>query len=561
MNCYHLFVKLIIIFFVFGHSGISYATPALYFLTYPRTTTAMAMGEQGVASLNSIDAFLYNPANLTFTDNSVNMNFFRNPSFSVMANLPLISLSTAFFVPKVGYLGVEYLNWDLGEYGITTEEGPEIIGTIKMYDRAFTVAYALHFSENWATGVQLRYISSVRGNTDAGKANSLLFSAGMNYQPQILTGKLNLGFSLTNFGTTITYDDEPFTPPTNIHLGANFRPLDNEYYSIGTQIEFSKLVEKFKNEDNVKRAQSSFTSLFNDWDDFPEDVTVHSALSFSFKSLQIFDTFGFYQEMYFGNFSSGAKGSYGLKNEFTHGVSVGLAWQQLTCSAGFSNYWHEVQNRGISWTGLPREAFQLNVDYKLDNNVKKTNHSALEKVILSTGVAGTVRIGHFSKQSISYSNTQSNIEHNNNESYLFEACFYPKPNYALISKIKYSSIPYKISGTEITHIKSYSILSLYRYHPIKSYRPMFFQAGMGISKLHPISIKTETSSITFNPKYCYQSIFSFGFGSLIELPFNIHLIPSIDFETMLYPNEEALSPRLQGYNQFDFSIKLGYRMK
>ena len=183
-------------------------------------------------------------------------------------------------------------------------------------------------------------------------AEKLFVSAGLNYSPQFLENKLNIGFSLTNFGTKVWYKDEAQSdpPPSKLNLGIGFVPIENNFYSLQTQLAFSKPFD-------AQPSESSFKGLFNDWKDFPNDATLHTGVAFNWKPLDLGYGFSFFQEFYLGNYSVGNKT--GLNNFYTHGGKIGIEFSGIQFSAGYAGRWHNVHYANYLAWKFPYETVQF----------------------------------------------------------------------------------------------------------------------------------------------------------------------------------------------------------
>ena len=336
------------------------STQAMYYLNYPRSVYSLGMGEQSVALRTSDDALTYNPANLVFVERPM-VSFFHQPfqmaSSYFDLHIPLNSYSAKFKLKDVGAFGIEYINWDWGESVIRTFEHPEGEGKlVHSYERSFSIGYAREFCENFSAGIQMKYAKSSLG---PGSAEKYFFSAGLNYSPQLLDYKLNLGFSLTNFGTTVIYVDEVQAdpPPSKLNLGIGFLPIDNNFYSLQTQFAISKQFD-------AHPVESSFKGLFNDWKDFPNDATLHTGIAFNWKSLDLGNGFAFFQEFYLGNLSVGNKS--GLYNFYTHGGKIGIEFDGLQFSAGYAGRWHNVHPHNYAQWTFPWETVQFSLGMSED---------------------------------------------------------------------------------------------------------------------------------------------------------------------------------------------------
>ena len=376
-------------------------TQAMYYLNFPRSVHGLGIGEQTVALRTSEDALTYNPANLVFVEQPT-ISFFHQP-FQMAASLfdlhiPLNSYSATFKVKNIGSFGFEYIDWDLGEFNRT---GPDTLES-KLYhsfERSFSIGFAREFCDNFSAGIQLRYAKSNLGDFAtaeefSGSAEKFFVSAGVNFSPQFLENKLNIGFSLTNFGTKVWYIDEAQADPapSKLNLGIGFVPIDNNFYSLQTQLAISKPFD-------ARPTESSFKGLFNDWKDFPNDATLHTGIAFNWKPLDLGYGFAFFQEFYFGNYSAGVKS--GLSNFFTHGGRIGIEFDGLQFSAGYAGRWHNVQYANYLVWKFPYETVQftlgMNDDILFYRNHEKESHSKPHNIIVSLGFGKSFRIGNFSK--------------------------------------------------------------------------------------------------------------------------------------------------------------------
>ncbi len=549
-------------------TGFNFAqsSQAMYYLNYPQSVASLGMGEQGVALLSNDDALIYNPANLVFTDHA-SLSYFAQPFYVFVDVGRIISLHSMFEIKNVGYFGVSYQNWSLGEFDYTTEESPDVIDKFNAYERNFSIAYARNFSKEFSAGLQVRYSYL---NYGPGKASDLLYSAGLHYRPESFCNKLNLGFSLTNFGPAVKYEAEsPIDasylnrtfydpPPSNLNLAVNYLAVDNSFFSIPLNLGISKIFDE--REDNGE-GQSSFKTLLSDWNDFPRDVTVHSGLAFQWKPLDLGGNVAFFQEFYLGNFTGGPKTDF---NDFyTHGFNVGLSFSDIKLTAGYAGRWFNQHISSYLPWSYPWETFQFTISIDENYFLKKERNpfkgSPLEKIIISAGVGQSMRVGRYSEYNIldGYGYKYSN-QNKNSLRYFIEAAFYINKNNALVTNFSYSSVPWDINvvtsdNKNFNFVSSkyedVSINSSYRIHPIKSFNLFFVEGGIGIQRTNPV--------IGTNPKYYYQTYVTSAIGANINVYNNIILSPRINYIVLLdkqLDNQKVMV----GFNQFDFDLSFGY---
>lgn len=556
------FILFINIFFSFSLT-LAQGSQAMYYLNYSRSVHSIGMGDQAVALRSSEDALNYNPANLIFAERPT-LSFFHQP-FQMAAtffdtHFPLNSYSAIVKFDDIGAFGVEYIDWDWGEQKRYLVVGANVIEkTYHTYERSISFGYAREFCDNFAAGIQLRYAKSNFGYAFAEK---LYVSAGLNYSPKIFDNKLNIGFSLTNLGTPVWYEDESQAdpPPTKLNLGIGYFPFENEFFSLQTQLAISKIFDRGSEYNSVDtKAESSLEMLFTDWGDFPNDASLHTGIGFNWKPLDLGNGFAFFQEFYLGNYSVGVKS--GLNNFYTHGGKIGIEFSGLQFSAGYAGRWHNVHSISYIPWAFPWETVQFSLGVNEDALFRKDEYSRenakLKNIILSFGIGLSFRMG---KYSANYSGEYNNLKEGFKDGNIFsiEGAFYLDEQSALVSSISYTPadyiIEYKVQQLQDllkTRVEIFSLASSYRYHPFEAAKPLFFQGGFAIVRLNPIDQNLY-------PKYDYKTALILSVGGNTELFDNVLFCPLISYNLMLSSFGKS-APRLGGFNQLDLGLKLGYK--
>jgi len=523
--------------------------PSLNFL---RSISSLGVGEQGVASLSAIDALQLNPANLVYS-RPFQLSYFRSPLHDLLnMDIPLVAVASTISVPKIGYFGIEYLNWDESEFGAVTA-----------YERSVAVGYARDLSPDFNVGVQLRYArgsfsSNVQNRALAATTDKLFMSAGVSYESRLLDRSVDFGFSLTNFGTAVTYLDpaQADPPPSQLNIGANLFALESDHYSLALQVEMTKPIVK---RDATGAGQSSFTSLFNDWSDFPRDATLHTGLAYRWMPLELGNGFSLYQEFYVGNNSAGSVA--GLRNYWAHGATVGVGYNRYHVALGYAGLWYNT-NPDVLLAfpqNLPSEMFQVTFSADqspfFENEVQGAPLAGLKHIFLAVGTGPSFRVGRYHE----ISDASAGFQRENTFSYFLESDFYIDKANALIAKLTYDPIPvhivmnFLVPGSTIdSKIETFAFSSLYRYHPFDGVRPLYVQGGLGIIRSNPVFGTT--------PQYYYNTNLTVGAGALLEVGSDVVVIPTLDFTTLLDRVSNG-TPGLGGYNQFDIGVKVGYAVK
>ncbi len=520
--------------------------------------------------MNAVDAMAYDPANLIYA-NGAEFSLFKNPTdmgSPVVGtfSFPYYSAVVAAKIGDSGHFGIDFTNQDFGEVAVTSAQSPDPIGTFHAYQCSFAIGYAAPLNNEFAVGSQLRYATvsipdvSVEQGAKTGSTSNLLFSLGLAYKPEALDRKLDIGFSLMDFGTSVKYNNGSASPPSQMNIGIEGLAVTNEFFDVGIMVGATKPFDKSSGPPDYS-GQSSFKSLFNDWSDFPEDVTAQAGLGFVWHPIYLGGGVSCFQEMYVGYFSTGPKS---LSNSFyTHGVNVGIKVNGTKAALGYAGRWHNNQyGYYLPWL-LPWETFQFTLS--TDSNLfggrsdENSSESAIKSVIVSGGYSYGAAIGRMKLTEFFggvYSFSMKSIVS-------AESDFYISENEALISSLSYSRMTVTTTylNPPITPTGPYqpvpsrtetiSVTAGFRYHPLELIRPLFVQAGLGVIRLSPMPILVY-------PKYSYKSFSSLNVGAVIPvLSKRFVVIPQVAFRTFFAETIPNAS-RLAGYNQFEFGLNLGY---
>lgn len=578
------------------------SSAAFQSLIYPMSVSAQGLGEQGVASRNPIDAMTYNPANLVY-ENGVALSMYRNPwqilSESFGLSFPLESFAATAKINSIGDFGFEYTDWDLGEVTYTTAQGPNGGQSFHSYEQSFAGAYATQLNDEIAIGGQIRYVREPEYEQET--VDHLLFSAGVGYKPSIFLDRINVGFSLMNFGTGIstgssvdTVNGQIFTsnfsapPPAQLNLGIQGLVVANDFFEVNLMAGAMKPLAKTAGPPNYS-AQSSFKSLFNDWSDFPNDVTGQLGLGYIWHPIYLGGGVSYFQEMYVGYFSTGPKDLY--NSFYTHGINVGVEACGIKATAGYAGRWLN-NNAGsyVTWD-FPWETFQFTLS--TDERFLETDHEDIDsknpmgRIVLSGGFGyglfiGRMKGGDLPANSVTvYGSLVSGTKEETvpaksesgplptaqpSSSYslspgpLFSVCsdFYFNDDAALTTSFAYTRIKGMATiytgtfGTlpaDLT-METLTITSGLRMHPLSFFHPFFVQGDIGIVRRNPIAASS--------PKYDYKSLTDLTIGALVPvLNSRVVLIPTVAFRTM-FAESSADGSRLGGFNQFIFCLNAGY---
>ena len=260
--------------------GITTATPFLLIVPDAR---AGGMGDMGVAT--SADAFslFHNPAKIAFSNRQILTGITYSPW--------LRNLTDDIFIGSGSYInrfsenaawGADFKYFSLGQIDLTDDRG-ESNGSINPNELVATGSYSLKLSETFAMGVSLKYIrSNLTFNGTEGNAiqpiNSFAVDVSGYYQSLEenygnFNGRYRIGFNIANIGPKVSYTpgDEDFIP-TNLKLGGGFDFIMDDYNTISTTIEFTKLLvptPDIQDGVNVNEDKGFVEGIFSSFGDAP----------------------------------------------------------------------------------------------------------------------------------------------------------------------------------------------------------------------------------------------------------------------------------------------------
>ncbi|MEO1436179.1 MAG: PorV/PorQ family protein, partial [Bacteroidota bacterium] len=187
---------------------------------------ARSTGLHGMVTANvkGVESLRTNVAGLAYTK-STELVFSRSIYLSgTDVNLNAFGFSQR--LGEKGVIGISLMSVDFGEIDITTTDQPEGIGaTYKPSFFNIGVAYAHQFSERISGGFTVRLVSE---RVTSVSATGVAFDAGMQYN----TGNFQLGISLRNVGTPLTFRGDGltfvgFSPPTENDPVTGSQPFTN----------------------------------------------------------------------------------------------------------------------------------------------------------------------------------------------------------------------------------------------------------------------------------------------------------------------------------------------
>ena len=220
---------------------------ALFLLISPGAR-AGGMGEAQVAVANDAYASYWNPAGLAFLEGSEAALMHVNWLPNLVSDMYYEFVAFRHHVPTLGTLGGHIIFLNLGEQQRTDEQG-ENLGTFTSFMFAATGSYGAFISRTAAIGLNVKLLhqklAEIGAGAEKGKGVTTDFAFDIAYlQKGFLSGRLDVGMTVTNIGPKIAFIDEAQADPmpTNFTLGVNFRLIDGEHNKLNVVVDFDKML-------------------------------------------------------------------------------------------------------------------------------------------------------------------------------------------------------------------------------------------------------------------------------------------------------------------------------
>ena len=191
----HLFIALAL-FTLLSNPAFSQkkvGTTAVSFLEIGVGARGMAMGEAHVAASNDVNSLYWNPAGVT----SINGSQVSFQYTDWIIDTRLNYASAIFRVRNNMYIGAHFNAFDSGSMNVTDVLFPDGTGEVfRVQDVSLGLSYAQQLTEFFSMGGNVKFIQSTIWRM---KASAMALDMGFQYQTPL--ENLNLGFSISNFGS------------------------------------------------------------------------------------------------------------------------------------------------------------------------------------------------------------------------------------------------------------------------------------------------------------------------------------------------------------------------
>lgn len=228
-------------------------TTEVPFLNIPGDAISSGMGDIGIATPANTYAQQWNPAKYAFAADQQGVGISYIPYLRKLANdINVGQLNYYNRIDERSSFAASLRYFNLGE--IDSRDGIAETGVIlKPNQFSMDLSYALRLSDVFSMAVTGRYIRSdlklQSTYEDASAANSVSADISGFYQGDIISysrfdGQWRAGFNISNIGPKISNgsDEGKGFIPTNLGIGGGFDFIFDQNNTLGTYIEFNKLL-------------------------------------------------------------------------------------------------------------------------------------------------------------------------------------------------------------------------------------------------------------------------------------------------------------------------------
>lgn len=296
-----LFLATFLLHFV-GHAQTEPLTPsdrvittAIPFIMISGDARASGMGDQGVATPADAFSQQWNAAKYAFSIDKQGVALSYTPYLrELTSDINLGSLTYFNRINERSAFAGSLRYFSLGDIQFKDFQGNDQ-GLYAPNQFALDLSYSLRLSDQFSMGVTGRYIRSdlkIPGvDGDATAANTFAVDVSAFYQSEEVAyndfdGRWRAGINISNIGPKIKYDEagsESFIP-TNFKAGAGFDFILDASNTIGTYVEFNKLLVPTPQDftgDGIIGAEdaeeynniSEYGAIFSSWGDAPGGIS------------------------------------------------------------------------------------------------------------------------------------------------------------------------------------------------------------------------------------------------------------------------------------------------
>ena len=228
-------------------------TTAVPFLLIAPDARAGSMGDAGVSTSADHSSMHWNPAKIVFANRDMGIGVSYSPWLRAL--VPDINLSYLSGYKKLDdkqAIGISLLYFSLGDITFTDVLG-NVNGQFRPNEFAIDLAYSRKLSENFSSGVALRYINSnltggqyVSGGQSTHPGQSVAADLSFYYEKEV-GDKNNVfaaGVNISNIGAKISYTEstERDFIPINLRIGPSYTMNIDSYNKLTFALDINKLL-------------------------------------------------------------------------------------------------------------------------------------------------------------------------------------------------------------------------------------------------------------------------------------------------------------------------------
>ncbi|MFO7889047.1 MAG: PorV/PorQ family protein [bacterium] len=191
-------------------------TTAANFLEIGYGSAGTAMGDAYVSIANDVSSVYWNPAGLAFMDK--NEAYFNYQPW--LLDINAISLAAGMPLGSIGTFALSYLQMDYGRNEVTTMDMQDGTGELfNATDYAIGLSYAGKLAQWFSFGATAKYVTSQIWQSSA---SAFALDLGIIIQTDFFsptdkrTDGMNIGMSISNFGTKMQYTGKNLLNPIDI---------------------------------------------------------------------------------------------------------------------------------------------------------------------------------------------------------------------------------------------------------------------------------------------------------------------------------------------------------
>jgi len=206
-------------------------TTVASFLEYGYSSAGNAMGDAYVGVAHDLSSIYWNPAGGAYmTKNEV--YFLYQPW---LADIKTSHVAAGVVVPRIGTFAIGMISVNFGDMSVTTMDMQEGTGELfSAEDMAFNLTFARSLATWFSIGASAKWINSKIWHT---RASAVAMDLGVIINTHFFspTGKreqgLNIGMSISNYGTRMQYDGIDLINPIDIKPdeAGNFRDVPGQF--------------------------------------------------------------------------------------------------------------------------------------------------------------------------------------------------------------------------------------------------------------------------------------------------------------------------------------------